>query len=649
MQEVYFLSKVHRLDSGTINKIAAGEVVERPASCVKELVENSIDAGATRIEVEIQNGGKSFIRVTDNGIGMNMEDACLSICRHATSKIKDAEDLNDISTLGFRGEALPTIMSVSNFNIRTRQEGSDLGTSISLNGGLNQEVQEMGCSLGTTILVEDLFFNTPARKKFLRTNNTEGSKIHDFIIKLALSRPSIAFKFINGNRNDINTPGSGNLIETIASIYGRDISDSLLEVDFTDMDDENFTIKGYISKPNLMKSYRSWQTFIVNGRIISNRIISKAVDEAYKSLIHQNGFPLAILIYSLPPRSIDVNVHPQKTEIRFEDENKIYRATYAAIIKAIEGKNLAVGSFDDDLANVAALTSLSGRNTFTSQRTQQSPRDYSPRLDYGKDYTKSSPTIDPAANSKRYSLNEVRDILSANSKSRFEDIDRELEISQASALTDFKQDLITFDETNPPKKITPIGQIDLCYIIAKDDHDLYIVDQHAAHERVLFDRFSGYTDGIPAQQLLVHQILSFDDFESQLVENNLELFHNLGFTMESSGENEYRLMEIPADVDNSDAEGMLREILAELPPVDDSVAGEEQQKAIARNIRQSCLAVTACRAAIKAGHELNFRQMQILLDQLTKTAHPFTCPHGRPTILKLSSQDLAKMFKRTGF
>ena len=635
------MSKVHRLDSSTINKIAAGEVVERPASCVKELVENSIDAGATRIEVEIQNGGKSFIRVTDNGIGMNMEDACLAICRHATSKIKDADDLNDISTLGFRGEALPTIMSVSNFTIRTRQEDNELGTSVSLNGGLNQDVQEIGCSLGTTVLVEDLFFNTPARKKFLRTNNTEGAKIHDFIVKLALSRPSIAFKFINGNRNAITTPGSGSLIETIASIYGNDISDSLLEIDFADMDDENFTITGYISKPNLMKSYRSWQTFIVNGRIISNRIISKAVDEAYKSLIPQSGFPLAILIFNLPPHTIDVNVHPQKTEIRFEDEGKLYKAVYAAITQAIDGKNLTVGETEGDLTSIAAIPSFSSRSNFKSPQSRQNYRDHLPRLDYGK----SSSPINPVANSKRYSLDEVRDILSADARARF----KEFESSHSITPEESKQDLPSTIEETVPKKITPIGQVDLCYIIAKDDHDLYIVDQHAAHERVLFDRFAGYTDGIPAQQLLVHQILSFDDQEAQVVENNLELFHNLGFTMEPSGENEYRLMEIPADVDNSDAEGMLREILSSLPPVDDSTADEEQQKAIARNIRQSCLAVTACRAAIKAGHELNFRQMQILLDQLAKTEHPFTCPHGRPTILKFTSHDLDKMFKRTGF
>ena len=352
------------MDSSTINKIAAGEVVERPASVVKELVENSIDAGATRIEVEIQNGGKSLIRVSDNGSGMDTEDASLSICRHATSKIFDAKDLNNIETLGFRGEALPTIMSVSNFKMHTRQRDCELGTFIGCEGGVNQDIHEIGCPTGTTIQIEDLFFNTPARKKFLKSNNTEGAKIHDFIVKLALSRPNIAFKFINGNRNDINTPGTGKLLDTITSIYGSEISEDLLEINFTDKNNEKFTINGYVSKPNVLKSYRSWQSFIVNGRIINNRIIFKAVDEAYKSMVPKTGYPLAILVFDIPADSIDVNVHPQKTEIRFEDEGEIYRAVYAAITQSLEGKTFTDKSIEDELANIAITPKL---KTFKGQ------------------------------------------------------------------------------------------------------------------------------------------------------------------------------------------------------------------------------------------------------------------------------------------
>ncbi len=644
------MSKVHLLDSSTVNKIAAGEVVERPASCVKELIENSIDAGATRIEIEIQTGGKSFIRVTDNGTGMSHEDASLSIRRHATSKIKNANDLTNIETLGFRGEALPTITSVSKFTMRTRIEGNELGTLINLNGGKEQTVQEIGCPLGTTIQVEDLFFNTPARKKFLKTNNTEGTKIHDFIVKLALSRPSISFKFINGNRTAITTPGNGNLFDTITSIYGREVSESLLKIDFTDRDDNNFKIKGYISKPNLLKTYKTWQTFIVNGRIISNRIISRAVDESYKSLIPKSGYPLAILIFDLPPLSIDVNVHPQKTEIRFEDEGKLYRAVYSAITQSIDEKTFAEARTDGDLQDVAIKPEgfnvnknfgLHERFSYTSSRPSTRPDNH----------------YDPIADMRKRNFDEVRDILKNSSVQKDSDLSQQAEkviqnIRQSQSYTTAsdlsEMPIISTDEVQA-KKICPIGQVDLCYIIAKSDDGLYIVDQHAAHERILFDRLSGYTDGIPAQQLLVHQILNFDEQEAKLVEDNLEMFHDLGFTMEPSGQNEYRLIEIPVDIDSADAEGMLREILSSLPPIDEAVADDEQRRTIAKNIRQSCLATTACRAAIKAGQELNFRQMQIILEQLSNTAHPFTCPHGRPTILRFTNNDLAKMFKRTGF
>ena len=630
------MSKVHRLDSSTINKIAAGEVVERPASVVKELVENSIDAGATRIEVEIQNGGKSLIRVSDNGCGMDVEDASLSICRHATSKIVDAGDLNNISTLGFRGEALPTIMSVSNFKMHTRQQDCELGTFVGLKGGADQDIHEIGCPTGTTIQVEDLFFNTPARKKFLKTTNTEGAKIHDFIIKLALSRPSIAFKFINGNRNDINTPGTGELLDTITSIYGREISESLLEIDFTDKNNDKFTIKGYISKPSVLKSYRSWQSFIVNGRVINNRIIFKAVDEAYKSMVPKTGYPLAVLVFDIPSDSIDVNVHPQKTEIRFEDEGEIYRGVFSAIKQALEGKTFSDESIEDELSKIAVTPKLSSRFNFQSR-----PSD------------RSGGTVN------QYDLAAVKEMLNKHKQKisndgMFSDTPKtSSSMSTSKILNTTSENFIVDNEGTQTKKlqqkISPIGQVDLCYIIARDDHDLYIVDQHAAHERILFDKFSGYTDGVPAQQLLIHQILKFDDRETEIVENNLELFRNLGFTMEPSGENEFRLIEIPVDLDGNDSESLLREILSSLPPLDEVETEDEQQKAIARNIRQACIATTACRAAIKAGQELNFRQMQIILDQLANTSNPYTCPHGRPTIIKFSSHDLAKMFKRTGF
>ena len=345
---------VKLLDINTINKIAAGEVVERPASVVKELVENAIDAQATRIDVEIVNGGKSYIKVTDNGIGMNREDASLAIRSHATSKLTAASELQSVSTLGFRGEALPTIASVSKFSMWTRLKGDELGTFIRLNGGRDQLIEPQGCALGTTVLVEDLFFNTPARKKFLKTTPTEASKINEYLSKLALSRPTIAFTLINGKNRVLSTPGNGSLLDGIESIYGHDLVSSMLEIEYQDRNDKKFRIKGYISKPNVVKSYRSCQTFMVNGRVIGNRTISKAIEEAYVSLIPKGNYPLAVMSIEMSPTTVDINVHPQKAEVRFEDDGKIFSAVHFAVTQAIEHRKFVVPSNQESLQQLAA-------------------------------------------------------------------------------------------------------------------------------------------------------------------------------------------------------------------------------------------------------------------------------------------------------
>ena len=330
------MSFVHVLDDNTINKIAAGEVVERPASVIKELVENAIDAHADRIQVEIAAGGTSFMRVSDNGIGMSRQDAELAILRHATSKIVKVDDLLTIGTLGFRGEALPSIASVSRFTLTTRQAGDELGTEIKISGGSLPEIGETGCGIGTTIRVEDLFFNTPARKKFLKTNNTEGGKINEFIVKLAISNPQIAFKLINNNKMAVSTPGNGDLKDTLQSIYGGTVGSALLPLEF---EDEDIRLSGFVTKPSAIRSSRSWQTFIVNGRIIANRAIAKAIDNAYHALIPKTGYPLVALNIQVPQNTIDVNVHPQKSEMKFEDESRVFKAVYKAVLDAIRPKD----------------------------------------------------------------------------------------------------------------------------------------------------------------------------------------------------------------------------------------------------------------------------------------------------------------------
>ena len=654
------MTMIHVLDDNTINKIAAGEVVERPASVLKELVENAMDAGATRIEVEIMAGGTSFMRVTDNGRGMSAEDAHLAILRHATSKIREVGDLNTVGTLGFRGEALPTIASVSRFTLLTRREGDDLGTRVTITGGKEPDFIEAGCNIGTTVKVEDLFFNTPARKKFLKTNHTEGSRINDFIVKLALSRPDIEFHFINNNKMSVVTPGTGNLYDTIQAIYGVKTADSLLGLT---LEDEDIKISGYITKPSMLKSSRAWQTYIVNSRIIQNRAIAKAIDNAYKSLIPKSGFPLAVLCIEVPQRTIDVNVHPQKSELKFEDESRVFKAVYKAVLDAIRPAGRGLGE-------VAAVVEKPEQHVTMEPMqfvpaTEPLAEPIIPQGPQAEARPAGQPAVQRAQPKTIYEAVHRTAPISARTMAGFSAAQQSLREERGAAAMPDSSVLdhpgMVAESSAPAMKsgadaeaspcqegevlqydgsVVPIGQVDLTYIIAQDAKGLYIVDQHAAHERILFDKFSAMAGDIPSQQLLVHQILSFDQKESDLVEAHQELFASLGFHMEMSGNQEFRLIEVPADVPVSEAEDIIREILTNLMDMHETTAKE---------IRQACLATTACRAAIKAGEELSFRQMQIILDALAHTAFPYTCPHGRPTILKFSSEELAKMFKRTGF
>ncbi len=612
---------VRLLDNNTINKIAAGEVVERPASCVKELVENAIDASANHIEVEILNGGKTLMRVTDDGGGMSKEDSLLAIKRHATSKLSDVRDLLNISTLGFRGEAVPTIASVSKFTLQTRRADSELGIKLKIEGGKLIDSHEIGCKAGTTVIVEDLFFNTPARLKFLKATATESGKIHEYIVKLALSRPEISFKFINNNHPALSTPGNGKMIDVITGVYGTEISNSLIEVNFAV---EDFKLSGYIGKPNFLKNYRTWQTFIINGRVVNNRTISKALEESYRALIPKSGYPLAVLKIEVPQISIDVNVHPQKAELKFEDESRIFKAVYKSVLDAIrpaEGER--------SLGHFAAVVEKP-RAHFAPQQEQ---------MHFVPASKPASASFNSSGSASAWSCQEQPEV-------SFRDAQRVIRQERSSYIPEEPQP-VQVAEPLPGEAVStlargllPIGQVALTYIVAQNEEELYIIDQHAAHERILFDRLSAAADRIPAQQLLVHLILPFDEKECELVMRHQELFMELGFQLEPIGKREFRLMEVPADIPVSEAEELIREILAGL---------RDMHAASARDIREHVLATTACRAAIKAGEVLNLKQMGMLLDELINTSFPYTCPHGRPTILKFSSDDLAKMFKRTGF
>ena len=613
---------IELLPEATINKIAAGEVVERPASVVKELIENAMDAKAKTIEVEIDGGGIGLIRVTDDGTGMQKTDAKTAILRHATSKLKDASDLSRLSTMGFRGEALPTIASVSKFSLLTRIDGEDFATAVKIVGGKPPTITEAGGRVGTTVKVEDLFFNTPARKKFLKTPRTEIGRANDIVMKLALARPDISFRLKSGGRDVLRTPGGGDLKETIRAVYGADVAAASLPLYFSE---DEVSIRGFVTKPTVLRSSRAWQTFIVNGRVIENRAIARAIDNAYRALIPKSGYPLAVVVITLPLNSVDVNVHPQKTELKFEDESKIFHSVYHAVTDAIQEASRG-------LSKIAATAENTERHI---ENSMLFVKDY-PKLETFNDAKKAQNNEHGENRPIEYLKREIVETKAETTNEATEPTDTEFSTANervygnVPAASADKRELA----------VIPIGQVDRCYIIAKDAHGLYIVDQHAAHERILFDRLSNAAENIPIQQLLVHIMLNFTPREAEIVEKNSEIFAKLGFTLVPSGKTVFRLTEIPADVPIGEAEDALREIL---------VGVLEKPEVTAASIRKEALAITACRGAIKAGDELNLKQMEMLLDELSKTDYPYTCPHGRPTILKFSTGELDKMFKRTGF
>lgn len=617
-------SLIQVLDEQTINKIAAGEVVERPSSVVKELVENAIDAGATEITVEVDVGGEVLIRVSDNGKGMTREDAMLAVMRHATSKIRTAEDLTEVLSLGFRGEALASISAVSRFTLKTRQEGDALGTELLIEGGTMRYAEDVGCALGTTISVEDLFFNTPARKKFLKKPQTETTNINHIVTKLSLSHPEIAFKLIANQKLLVKTPGTNKLFDTIGSLYGAKVAAEIVPLDKTE---DGVTVRGYLAKPAVLKSNRQWQTFLVNGRIINSRFLAKAIDNAYHSLLPKSGFPMVVLELIMPTADVDINVHPQKSEVKFADDSKLYRLVYHAVT--------------DVLSEVARSGDIASdidkpRYEMYVPRTVQSRESY-PSLAFETNHIPTNETV-----------HTTRTAMSATAMRSADELpwSEQEETMPLSAGYRVQEDVPVYhavsreticEDEQKIERFYPLGQVYECYIVAQNENGLFLIDQHAAHERILYDRFAAATDSVPSQQLLIPQIMEFTQDEYDIITENEAIFMNLGFALDSVGPQTFRLKEMPADVPSDEAEAIIREIL---------MAYRNMHEPSARELRHHGLQIAACRAAIKAGEILTMRQMQILLRELSETTMPYTCPHGRPCMIRFDVKDLDKMFKR---
>lgn len=676
------MATIHVLDETTINKIAAGEVVERPASVIKELIENSIDASATNIEVEIGDGGVAYMRITDNGIGMTEEDARLAILRHATSKIQQVEDLFDIASLGFRGEALASIASVSHFSLTTRKADSDLGTRITVDGGTFTDCIPYGAAPGTTIEIRDLFYNTPARRKFLKTERTESSKIQDIVGKLALSNPHISFKLIVDDRVAIITPGNSNIGDTVAALYGYKTKDDIFTVAY---ESDSIYIDGVVSKPTLLKSTRIWQTIIVNNRVISDKTIMKAIDNAYHALLPKNGHPLVVLNITVPAGMVDINVHPRKSEVKFSDDKIIFKAVYHGILNALNNPlheryeressvymgiseslskdssnthNTAINQGDDN-------TNMSRRNsTYDSYRTppvvhddMQSAEHIATAVDYDKVFggrrTKGYEVMRGETTQFVENL-KAKGYTPPTPKATYEQssfTDESFDAVPTEYTSYTKEDVEKFkslaqdirEENTEARTIQnsgflPMGQVASCYILAKKGDDLYIIDQHAAHERVRYDKLCKSSESIPMQSILVPQYSEATDDEMNLVEEERETLLDLGFDVELGGPTKIKLVGAPVDLVESKAFEILKYIFSYL---------HEYQQPTKAQLRHEMLAYASCRGAIKAGHNLNMYQMTTLIEDLFSTEKPYVCPHGRPTIIKFTPDELGKLFLRS--
>lgn len=681
------MATIHVLDETTINKIAAGEVVERPASVIKELIENSIDASATNIEIEIGDGGVAYMRITDNGIGMTEEDARLAILRHATSKIQQVEDLFDIASLGFRGEALASIASVSHFSLITRKADSDLGTRITVDGGTFTDCIPYGAAPGTTIEIRDLFYNTPARRKFLKTERTEASKIQDIVGKLALSNPHISFKLIVDDRVSIITPGNGNISDTVAALYGYKTKDDIFTVAY---ESDSIYIDGVVSKPTLLKSTRIWQTIIVNNRVISDKTIMKAIDNAYHALLPKNGHPLVVLNITVPAGMVDINVHPRKSEVKFSDDKIIFKAVYHGILNALnnplheryerESSSYMTGTaanISDDNGNTTDSSNSSINNSFSSDRTSlhgnstydsyrapsavhdemQSAEHIATAIDYDKVFggrrTKGYEVLRDKTSQFVENL-KTKGYTPPAPKTTYEQssfIDESFDAVPKEYTSYTKEDIERFkslshdireqdveERTIQNSGFLPMGQVASCYILAKKGDDLYIIDQHAAHERVRYDKLCKSSESIPMQSLLVPQYNEATDDEMNLVEEERETLLDLGFDVELGGPTKIKLVGAPVDLVESKAFEILQYVFSYL---------HDHQQPTKAQLRHEMLAYASCRGAIKAGHNLNMYQMTTLIEDLFSTEKPYVCPHGRPTIIKFTRDELGKLFLRS--
>ncbi len=669
------MKKIAVLDQNTIDKIAAGEVVERPSSVVKELVENAIDAGATAVTVEITDGGKKLIRITDNGSGMERDQIPLAFLRHATSKIEKVEDLEGISSLGFRGEALSSIAAVAQVELITKTPSGMTGARYIIEGGREHSLEETGAPDGTTFLVRNLFYNTPARSKFLKSDMTEGNYITGLMEQLALSHPEISFKYIQNKQVKLHTSGNYNVKDVIYHIYGRDIARALLEISY----ENNFMkISGYAGKPEISRGNRAFENYYINGRYVKNNIITRAIEDAYKGFLMQHKFPFISLHMDMDGKDLDVNVHPAKREVRFAREAEVYDSVFSAVKQALTGREMipqvSVGSDEKNEADILKPRIKPSQipEPFETKRREMAEQKSGTDVRFSKApaFTKEEEAL------FRGSLKEDK-VMEAPSGMRIkapggqiEVSDEQMKASDEQMKASDKQTKV-FDEQMKAsdeqikasdnqmkgygeqlelfqeKLLSPesrsrhrlIGQIFDTYWLVQFEDKFYIIDQHAAHEKVYYERFVKQfrEREIRSQYISPPLIVTLNLQEEELLRANRDYFQEAGFEIENFGGREYAISAVPSDLYGFQEEELFLEML-------DHLAGEGERDAF--SLFASQLASMACRAAVKGNHRMSPQEADKLIDELLKLENPYHCPHGRPTIISMTKTELEKKFKR---
>ena len=610
------------LNQETIDKIAAGEVVERPCSVVKELVENAIDAGSTAITVEIKEGGISFIRITDNGCGIEREQVAVAFYRHSTSKIRSAEDLLTVKSLGFRGEALSSISAVARVELITKTYDELTGTRYVIEGSKELSNEEIGAPDGTTFIVKDLFYNVPARRKFLKTAQTEGSYISDMVEKLALSHPDISFKFINNNQTKLHTSGNGNRKDIIYHIFGREISSSLLEVKH---ECEYFKVEGFIGKPVITRGNRNYENYFINGRYVKSNILSRAIEEAYKSFLMQHQYPFTVLYFTFFSE-LDVNVHPTKMELRFDNNNEIYVELCDTIYAILSHKEMIPEVPVDSTPAPKKIVHEYKEpipEPFEKRRINE-VRAAESRSVYGQSVTstvKNYSATEPAAKAPETST----------------------AYEPAQVVTGTQQTLGDYDKVflteNSKKQFSIIGQLFKTYWLIEFEDKLYIIDQHAAHEKVLYEKTMARlaNKDFTSQRISPPIVMTLDARECEMLEKYRPQIEQFGYEVEHFGGKEYMISAIPDNLFNIDMKDLFIEMLDDFS----NATGRQTPDIITEKV-----ASMSCKAAVKGNDKLTLPEINKLIDELLSLDNPYNCPHGRPTIISMSKYEIEKKFKR---